>query len=162
MGVCGSTTRPEVVIDSPANGAHASGIVSVSATATDNVGVRNLEISYWNYYLGQEIILGSAFDSGSQRVDWDTRGLPSGTYAIHALASDAIGNWQRSEVSVHVGDSGGQDPDGDGHDNLMELALGTPPMESNPGTVVAVLEPVGEARHLQTNAALWPLAEALS
>jgi hypothetical protein len=150
------TTRPEVTIDSPAHGAHASGIISISASASDNVGVKNLEISYWNQYLGQEIILGSATDSGSHSVNWDTRGLPSATYAIRAIASDAIGNWKRVEVSVNVGSPGGQDPDGDGYDNLIELALGTPPLESNPGTVSTTLEAVGEARHLQLDVAKNP------
>jgi hypothetical protein len=43
------TTRPEVTIESPTHGANISGIISISATASDNVGVKNLEISYWNH-----------------------------------------------------------------------------------------------------------------
>jgi hypothetical protein len=143
------TTRPEVAILSPATAATVSGIISISAQASDNVGVRNLEIRYWNQYLGQEIILGSATDSATHTVNWDTRGLPSATYTIRAFASDAIGNWQLREISVSVASPAGDDPDGDGHDNLIELALGTPPLQSNPGTVLTTMEKVGDVRHLQ-------------
>lgn len=153
------TTRPEVFIVSPANSANVSGIVSISATASDNVGVSNLEISYWNPYLGREIILGSASDSESHTASWDTRGLPSATYAIRVIASDAIGNWQRAEVSVNVSSTAGDDPDGDGQENLVELALGTLPLQSNPGTVQTTLEHVGEARHLQLDVMKNPLAD---
>jgi hypothetical protein len=143
------TTRPEVAILSPATAATVSGIIAISAQASDNVGVRNLEIRYWNQYLGQEIILGSATDSATHTVNWDTRGLPSATYTIRAFASDAIGNWQLREISVSVASPAGDDPDGDGHDNLIELALGTPPLQSNPGTVLTTMEKVGDVRHLQ-------------
>jgi len=95
------TTTPQVAILTPANGANVSGIISVSAQATDNVGVENLQISYWNQYLGQEIILGSAA-TGSLAVNWDTRGLTPATYTVWALASDAIGNWNRAEILVNV------------------------------------------------------------
>lgn len=143
------TTRPEVAILSPATAASVSGIISISAQASDNVGVRNLEIRYWNQYLGQEIILGSATDSPTHTVNWDTRGLPSATYTIRAFASDAIGNWQLKEISVSVASPAGDDPDGDGQDNLIELALGTPPLQSNPGTLLTTIEKVGDVRHLQ-------------
>lgn len=152
------TTRPEVAILSPTHAANVSGIVSISAQASDNVGVKNLEISYWNPYLGQEIILGSATDSESHTVNWDTRGLPSATYAIRVLGSDAIGNWKRAEVSVNITNPDGDDPDGDGHDNLIELALGTPPLQPNPGTVLTTLEKAGEERHLQLDVTKNPLA----
>ena len=65
----------------------------VSAQATDNVGVEFLEISFWNQYLGQEVILGSVANSGSLTVNWDTRGLTPATYTVWAFANDAIGNW---------------------------------------------------------------------
>jgi hypothetical protein len=155
------TTRPEVTILSPANGTNVSGIISISATASDNIGVTNLEISYWNQYLGREIILGSATNSESHAVTWDTRGLPAASYAIRVLASDAIGNWQRAEVSVNVGTPAADDPDRDGHNNLIELALGTPPLVSNPGTVLTTLEQVGQVRHLRLEVAKNPLAGKL-
>lgn len=96
-------TRPPVVtILTPADGASVSGVVSISAQATDDVGVKLLEISYWNQYLGQEVVLGSVADSGSLTVSWDTRGLTPATYAVWAFAHDAMGNWTQREISVTV------------------------------------------------------------
>lgn len=96
------TTPPEVAILTPTNGANVSGLVSVAAQATDNVGVAHLQLSYWNQHLGQEIILGSATNTGHLEANWDTRSLIPATYTIRALASDAIGNWKRAEFSVNV------------------------------------------------------------
>lgn len=96
------TTPPVVTVLTPASGASVTGIVSVSAQATDNVGVGYLQISYWNQYLGQEIILGSVASTGNLTVHWDTRNLTPATYTVWALASDATGNWSRAEISVNV------------------------------------------------------------
>ena len=95
------TTPPVVAILTPTNGANVSGIVSVSAQATDNVGVATLEIGYWNQYLGQDIILGSA-TNGSLTVNWDTRALTPATYTVWAVATDGVRNWKRAEISVNV------------------------------------------------------------
>jgi probable HAF family extracellular repeat protein len=96
------TTKPAVTILSPANGATVTGIVPVSAQASDNVAVEHFEISFWNPYLGQEIILGSVGNSGNLAVNWDTRGLVPATYAVRAFAYDTLGNWQRVEISTLV------------------------------------------------------------
>jgi hypothetical protein len=96
------TTKPTVAIVTPTNGAIVSGTVNITAAATDNVGVDYLEISYWDQFLGQEILLGFVNASESLTVNWNTRGLPPATYAVHALAVDAIGNFERAEISVQV------------------------------------------------------------
>jgi hypothetical protein len=96
------TTPPRVTILAPANGANVSGIVPISAQATDNVGVQYLEISYWNQYLGQEIILGSVDNAGSLTVNWDTRDLTPATYRVRAFANDGTRNWTQAEISVNV------------------------------------------------------------
>lgn len=96
------TTRPVVTILTPAAGATVSGFVSVSAQATDNVGVEFLELSYWNQYLGQEVVLGSIAQAGSLTVPWNTTGLTPATYAVRAFAQDAVGNWTQTEVLVNV------------------------------------------------------------
>jgi len=96
------TTPPDVTILAPANGASVSGIVTVSAQATDNVGVEYLEISFWNQYTGQQVILGSISNAGSLSVNWDTRGLTPAAYTVRAYAYDALGNWNQAEISVNV------------------------------------------------------------
>jgi hypothetical protein len=99
------TIPPTVTITAPANGATVSGTVTVSAQATDNVGVTYLEISYWNQYTGQEVILGSAQNAGSLSVPWNTAGLTPEAYKVHATANDALGNWSRAEITVNVSGS---------------------------------------------------------
>jgi hypothetical protein len=101
------TTPPAVTIVTPSNGANVSGTINVSATATDNVAVTFLEISYWNQYLGQEVVLGSVNNAGSLTVSWNTSGLTPATYAVWAFAHDALGNWTQTEISVNVTGSGG-------------------------------------------------------
>ena len=96
------TTPPVVSILTPANGATLSGVVSVSAQASDNVAVEYLEISYWNQYLGQEVILGSVSNAGTLTVSWDTRSLTPATYTVWAYAYDTLGNWTQTEISVNV------------------------------------------------------------
>lgn len=95
-------TPPVVTVLAPADGANVSGTVSISAQAIDNVGVELLEISFWNPYLGQEVVLGSIANSGSLTANWDTRSLTPATYAVWAFAHDSTGNWTQSEISVNV------------------------------------------------------------
>lgn len=102
------TTPPVVNFVAPANGATVSGTVAVSATAADNVAVKYLEISYWNQFTGQEVILGSVNDAGSLTVNWNTSGLTPATYAMWAFAHDALGNWTQTEISVNVSGSAGK------------------------------------------------------
>jgi len=99
------TTPPVVTILSPANGAVVSGTVSVSARATDNVAVEYLEISFWNQYTGQQVILGSVANSGSLTVSWDTSKLTPAAYTVRAYAYDPLGNWSQSEITLSVGTS---------------------------------------------------------
>ena len=99
------TLPPAVTITAPANGSTVSGTVTVSAQATDNVGVTYLEISYWNQYTGQEVILGSVQNAGPLSVPWNTSGLTPASYTLHATGNDALGNWSRAEITVNVGGS---------------------------------------------------------
>lgn len=96
-------TPPVVTISSPLNGAAVSGTVSISAQATDNVAVEYLEISYWNQYLGQQVILGSVSNAGTLSVNWNTSGLTPAAYTLRAYAYDTLGNWTQTEISVNVG-----------------------------------------------------------
>ena len=96
------TTPPVVTILTPANGASVSGTVSVSAQATDNVGVEYLEISFWNQYTGQQVILGSVSNAGALSVNWSTSSLTPAAYTVRAYAYDTLGNWSQAEITVNV------------------------------------------------------------
>jgi hypothetical protein len=101
------TAPPTVSILSPASGASVSGVVSVSAQAGDDVGVELLELSYWNQYLGRQVLLGSVSGAESLVVSWDTRGLTPATYTLRAYAHDAMGNWSQAEIPVTVSAASG-------------------------------------------------------
>lgn len=96
------TTAPVATILDPADGANVSGIVPVTAQATDNVAVEYLEISFWNQYTGQEVIIGSAANGGPLTANWDTRGLNPAAYRLRAYAYDTMGNWTNRDIQVNV------------------------------------------------------------
>ncbi|MBK7933177.1 MAG: Ig-like domain-containing protein [Pyrinomonadaceae bacterium] len=101
------TTPPQVALLEPADGASVSGIVLVRSLATDNVAIEYQEISFWNQFSGQQVIIGSTANGGEFSVNWDTRQLVPATYRIRAFASDTLGNWDQSEVNVVVGNTSG-------------------------------------------------------
>lgn len=96
------TTPPTVNLLEPVNGANVSGIVPVRSTATDNVAVEYHEISFWNQYTGQQVVIGSANSGGEITSGWDTRQLTAATYRVTAMAYDTLGNIARSEANVNV------------------------------------------------------------
>jgi hypothetical protein len=96
------TTPPSVRLSAPADGATVSGTVTVAADATDNVAVAYLEISYWNPYLGREVVLGSVANAGALTVGWDTRDLTPAAYRLRAYAYDTMGNSKQADVTVTV------------------------------------------------------------
>jgi len=95
------TTAPTVSISAPASGATVSGSVSLSATASDNVGVVGVQFKVDGANIGAE-------DSSSPySVSWDTRTAANGSHSITAVARDAAGNTRTSAaVSVTVNNVG--------------------------------------------------------
>ena len=84
-------TPPSVAITSPGNSATASGTVSVSASASDNVGVTRLE-----FYVNGA--LQSTDTTTPYLYSWNTSALAAGSYALSAKAYDAAGNVGTSGV----------------------------------------------------------------
>jgi len=78
-------TAPSVVISSPASGATVSGTVSVSASASDSVGVSKVD-----FYLNGALV--STDSSSPYSYNWDTTTLSNGSYSLSAKAYDAAGN----------------------------------------------------------------------
>ena len=100
------TTPPVVRLVTPAPGATVSGTVTVSATATDDVGVDSLQLSYWDQFLGRDVVLGSVSGQGSISAPWNTSTLTPAIYTVTATATDALGNVGRQSASVTVTASG--------------------------------------------------------
>ena len=91
------TTPPTISITAPASGASVSGTVSVSANATDNVGVASVQFQLDGANLG-------ALDTASPyTTSWNTTTTSNGAHTLAAIAKDAAGNSTTSAiVSVTV------------------------------------------------------------
>lgn len=97
----GDTTPPTTSITSPTGGATLSGTASLSASATDNVGVSRVE-----FYAGTAL-LGTATAS-PYSVSWNTTTVANGTYSLTTKAYDAANNVGTSTtVSVTVNNGTG-------------------------------------------------------
>jgi hypothetical protein len=91
------TTPPTISITAPANGATVSTTVTVSATASDNVGVTSVQ-----FYL-DGATLGSALTVAPYSISWDTTTATNGAHTLTAHALDAAGNvGNATAVSVTV------------------------------------------------------------
>src|SRR3989442_4778280 len=93
-----AVTPPTVSISAPANGATVSGTaVTVSASASDNVGVAGVQFSLDGVNLGAEDTV------APYSASWNTTLATSGTHSLTAVARDAAGNTAPSAaVSVTV------------------------------------------------------------
>jgi hypothetical protein len=78
-------TAPTTQITAPLNGATLSGTVTVTATASDNVGVTSIQI----YIDGTQVATGA---SSPLNYSWNTANASNGTHTIFSKASDAAGN----------------------------------------------------------------------
>ena len=94
------TTHPTVSITAPTNNATVSGTTSVTATASDNVGVSGVQFKLDGANLGTE-------DTTSPySYSWNTTGVSSGAHSLTATARDAAGNTTTSStINVTVNNS---------------------------------------------------------
>jgi Bacterial Ig domain len=100
-GPSGDTTPPSTSITSPANGAQVSGTVSISASASDNVGVTRVDL----YVDGG---LSGTATAAPYTFNWNTSGLAAGTHTLQTQAYDAANNAGSSAI-VNVSVSGPAD-----------------------------------------------------
>jgi hypothetical protein len=80
------TTAPTVSVSAPVNGATVSGTTSITATASDNVGVSNVQ------YKIDGTLVGSAITTAPYTYSWNTSSIANGSHTIVAIAKDAAGN----------------------------------------------------------------------
>lgn len=94
------TTPPTATLTAPQNGSTVSGTVSVSADASDNVGVTSVQFELDNAPLGP------ALTAPPYTINWDTTSVANGAHTLAAVARDAAGNIGSSQtVSVTVSNS---------------------------------------------------------
>lgn len=97
----GDTTAPTTSITSPASGATLSGTATLSADASDNVGVSRVE-----FYAGSSLI--GTDSTAPYSVSWNTTAVANGGYTLTTKAFDAAGNQGTSgAVSVTVSNATG-------------------------------------------------------
>ena len=98
----GDTTAPTVSVTAPAAGSTVSGTVTVSATASDNVGVAGVQ------FLLDGVALGAEDATAPYSVSWNTTATANGSHTLTARARDAAGNQTTSaavSVTVQNGDT---------------------------------------------------------
>ncbi len=99
-GGTADTTAPTITLSAPAASATVSGSVTVSADATDNVGVTGVQFKLDGANLGAE-------DTSSPfSISWDSTSATNAAHTLSAVARDAAGNSTTSAtVSVTVDNS---------------------------------------------------------
>jgi len=91
------TTAPAVSVVAPGGGSTLSGNVTVTASASDDVGVASVQFKL------NGANLGSLITNGTYSLSWNTASGADGSYAITAVARDAAGNSTTSSaVNVTV------------------------------------------------------------
>jgi hypothetical protein len=80
------TIPPTVSISAPSNGATVSGVITISANASDNVGVAGVQFKFDGQNIGPEIAL------PPYTLQVDTATTNNGSHTITATARDTSGN----------------------------------------------------------------------
>lgn len=96
----GDTTNPTIAVAGVAEGATVSGIVAVSAAATDNVGVTSFTMSID----GTQVASNS---NGTIAYSWVTTGATNASHTLVFTASDAAGNSATTTLHATVNNVGG-------------------------------------------------------
>jgi hypothetical protein len=92
------TTAPTGSISSPTGGTTVSGNFTVTASASDNVGVSKVE-----FYLDSATTPAATITSSPYTFNWNTSSVANGTHTIKAKAYDAANNvGQFATVSITV------------------------------------------------------------
>ncbi|MBI2930040.1 MAG: family 16 glycosylhydrolase [Planctomycetes bacterium] len=88
------TTPPSVAITSPASGSSVSGTVTVTATASDNVGISRCEL----HVDGALVATHLTEPHSSASFSWNTASLSNASHTLQAKAIDAAGNVGQSAL----------------------------------------------------------------
>jgi len=95
-GQPGDTTPPSTNLTSPAGGSTLTGAATISADASDNVGVARVD-----FYAGSTLI--GSDTTSPYSVSWNTTSVANGSYSLTSRAFDGAGNSANSgAVSVTV------------------------------------------------------------
>ncbi|MFH0806184.1 MAG: Ig-like domain-containing protein [Candidatus Brennerbacteria bacterium] len=90
------TQAPSVSLSSPSDNSTVSGIITVSASVSDNVGITGVQFKLDGNNLDAEDIV------SPYSVSWSTAGTPNGSHVITAIARDAAGNQAASNAATVI------------------------------------------------------------
>lgn len=90
------TVPPTVAFTNPLEGNTVSGVVTLNATATDNVGVTQF------FFAVDGDPFGPNMPSGPYTINWDSTTVPNGPHTLKATATDAAGNNERQIINIIV------------------------------------------------------------
>ncbi len=91
------STAPTITITAPANGSTTSAHTTISATASDNIGVIGVQFKIDGVNFGAEDT------SAPYTINWNTSAVAPGTHSITAVARDAAGlSTTSATISVTV------------------------------------------------------------
>jgi hypothetical protein len=97
------TAPPTVSFVTPANGATLTGSITLSANATDNVGIAGVQFNLDGSALGPRMTGTGPLYS----LSWDTTTATNGSHTISLAASDATGNIGMASITVSVSNAPG-------------------------------------------------------
>jgi thermitase len=124
------TAPPAVGFTSPGNGSTVAGSVTVTAVASDDVGVTFLE-----FLVDGSLVATTGGSSGS--FIWDTTTAADGPHSLTARAYDAAGNVGSNTIAVTVDNAGEPPPD----TQRPTLTISSPPYFSTvSGSIGVVLD----------------------
>ncbi len=87
------TQAPTVSISSPTNNAQLTGTTDITATATDNVGVTNVQ-----FFVDGNLV--SSLTASPFIIEWDTANVANGQHTIKTVAYDAFNNSGTNSITV--------------------------------------------------------------
>ncbi len=92
-----ATTAPAISITTPANGAYVNGgTITVTANATDSVGVTEVQSELDGVNLGAAVTGAGPTYS----ISWNTAAVTNGSHTLSAVATDAAGNTATASIPV--------------------------------------------------------------
>lgn len=116
----GDTTAPSVSITAPSNNSTVKNTVTVSASASDNVGVVGVQFKLDGNNLGSED------KTSSYSISWDSKSSSNGQHTLTAVARDAAGNTKTSsniKVTVNNATYLAEDINKDGTVDILDFSL---------------------------------------
>src|SRR5207249_1981311 len=90
------TTAPTVTLTTPSSGATVTGVVTVTASASDDIGVAGVQ------FLVDGGPVGAEATSAPYAFTWNSTTVSNGSHVLAAIARDAAGNQRTAGVSVNV------------------------------------------------------------